>query len=111
MIALYLLNAEISPTPTPAKKRPITKTVGRTRPKQKTTRGMESAILLPAKSAVGAAVRATKSVPTDIIDIIRDGSEAVAPGLPVSGLIQSVEDFKPMWQGKNACYDSGVISL
>jgi hypothetical protein len=77
-----LLKADIKPTPKPAKKRPATKrgiaaeAVWNITPKQKTTRVIISASLLPRKSAKGAAAKAPKNVPADKMETIREWLKA-----------------------------------
>jgi hypothetical protein len=103
-----LLNAEIRPTPNPAKKRPATKrgiedeAVCNITPKQNTTRLTISASLLPRKSARGAAARAPKKVPADKIDTIREYCAAVISGRPVAGFLYPVE---------NVCNHSGIAII
>jgi hypothetical protein len=89
----YVLNAEMIPTPKPAKKRPATKrgiaaeAVCNITPKQKTTKEIIRASFLPRKSARGAAAKAPKNVPADKMETIREYCAAVISGRPVSGFL------------------------
>lgn len=92
-----LLNADINPTPNPAKNRPATnkgislEAVCRITPKEKMTRVTSNPILLPRKSPSGAADSAPKKVPADRIETISEDCEALMPGAFVSGSIYPVE--------------------
>jgi hypothetical protein len=89
----HLLNAEIRPTPKPAKKRPAMKrgcsvdAVCRITPKLKT---MPAETIRPKRrprrSPNGAAVSAPKNVPADKMDTIREFCDAGSIGLPSASL-------------------------
>ena len=99
------INMETIPTPQPAKIRPTTKrgiadaAACMATPAQKIMTARTTDHLLPRKSAVGAAKRAPKNVPTDKMETMRDCWDEVmvqTPAVPV-GLPKTHNQFFIVW--------------